>query len=117
MIWLAMILGSVGLGWLLGGGDASENVRSAAAGLPVNLLGLLLGFTIGLYRRERIRLRRTYASPTVAYLGKALLFASAAASVTAVASPVAWPAIVLPATVGAAAVGTAFWVGNLPSRL
>jgi hypothetical protein len=117
MIWMVIVLGSVGFGWLLGHGDAPANLRRAADSLPQNLLGALLGITVGLYRRERIRLRRTYASPTMAYLGKGLLFAAVSAAATAVFAPVAWPPLVLALCAGLIAVGVSVWLGNLPSRL
>jgi hypothetical protein len=117
MIWIALILGSVSLGWLLGEGVLYENFRLAANGLPCYLSGLFLGFTIGLYCRERIRRRRTYASPTMAYIGKGLLFSAIAVAATATASPVAWPPIFLPIAAAVAAAGSSLWIGNLPSRL
>jgi len=117
MIWICLVLGSVGLGWLLGNGDAAANLRAAGADAPASLLTALLGVTLGLCGRDRVRLGRTYASPTAAYLGKALLFVSLAAVAAWTLSPVDAPAL-RPRTfaVGIAA-GTALWLGNLPSRL
>jgi hypothetical protein len=117
MIWIALILGSVGLGWLLGRGDWSDNFRAASDTLVPNLFGVLLGLTTGVYRRERIRRRRTYASPSVAYIGKGILFSAVAVGTTAAASPVAWAPDVLPLASAAAAVGLSLWVGNLPPKL
>jgi len=117
MIWICLVLGSVGLGWLLGSGDAAANLRAAAGDAPGALLTALLGVTLGLCGRDRVRVGRTYASPTLAYLGKALLFVSLAAVAAWTLSPVDAPAF-RPRTfaVGVAA-GTALWMGNLPSRL
>lgn len=117
MIWIALVLGSLGAGWLLGTGDAGRNLRSAGAGLPEHLLTALLGFTGGLYARERIRLHRTHASPTLAYVGKLILFGAAAASAAAVFTPVSWPSSALSLFAVAGAAGLFIWLGNLPSRL
>lgn len=117
MIALVVTIASVGGGWLLGHGDAAANARAAAAGAPVSLLVGLLGLTGGLYGRERIRHRRTHASPTVAYVGKRAALAALAASATFVLSPVAWPAGCLPLFAAAFAAGSAAWVGNLPIKL
>ena len=117
MIWLAMVLLSVGTGWLFGHGDAAANLRAASQAAPVDVAGTLLGVTLGLLNRDRVRLRRTYASPTLAYLGKFGAFASLAAAATFVLSPVAWGPVWLHACAAGAAMGTRSWLGNLPSRL
>jgi len=117
MIWLILIAGSVGLGWLLGGGDAAANVRLASAAGPEFLLTTLLGITTGLCARDRIRLRRTYASPTLAYLGKGLHFAALAVAATAILSPVAWAPYALGLCAALTALGAGIWLGNLPPRL
>lgn len=117
MIWLILMAGSVGLGWLLGGGDAAANLRLASAAGPELLLTALLGVTTGLCARDRIRLRRTYASPTLAYLGKGLFFAALAAGATATMAPVPWPPSAVRFCAGLAAVGAGTWMGNLPPRL
>ncbi|MBV8880233.1 MAG: hypothetical protein JO332_09735, partial [Planctomycetaceae bacterium] len=105
MIWIVLIAGSVGLGWLLGRGDAADNLRTGAASLAQNGLLVLLGVTVGLYGRERVRLRRTYASPTRAYLGKGLLFSALAAAAVHLLAPVAWPTFCLPLSALGAALG------------
>ena len=117
MIWMVLILGSLGLGWLFGHGDVGANLTAATRSLPEHLLGALLGITTGLYRRQRIRLRRTHASPTLAYLGKLFLFAALSMAAPAVLAPVNWPAPVLGICIAAAAVGSSVWLGNLPWRL
>lgn len=117
MIWVALVLASVAGGWLLGRGDASANWRAVSEAAPRELLTALLGVTSGLYARDRVRLSRTYASPTLAYLGKALLFSALAAVATFAMSPVSWPFGVLQSAVWAGAFGLAVWTGNLPTRL
>lgn len=69
MIWIVIFAAAVGAGWLTGHGDAAANARAAAEAAPADLLGALLGLTAGLYGRDRARLGRAYASPTLAYLG------------------------------------------------
>ena len=117
MIWLAVLAASVGAGWLFGHGDAAVNARAAASAAPVGLLVAMLGVTTGLYGRDRVRLRRTYASPALAYLGKRLFMAAAVTAATFVLSPVEWPPAALEALSGAGALGLGVWLGNLPVRL
>lgn len=117
MMWLAIVLGAVGAGWLLGHGDAAANARAAALAAPESLLTAMLGVTVGLYGRDRIRLRRTYASPTLAYLGKVCVFASLAPAAAWTLAPVDWTPSCLPLFAAGVAAGTAVWLGNLPSRL
>lgn len=117
MIWAAFLLASVGAGWLLGHGDAAANARLAAASVSVDLLAAMLGVTLGLCGRDRVRLRRTYASPSLAFVSKLLLFASVAGAATFALSPVAWDIAALHACAAAAAVGACGWIGNLPSKL
>jgi len=117
VIWIVLLAASVASGWLLGQGDAPANWRGFSERAPVDALGALLGVTLGLYGRDRIRLRRTYASPTVAYLGKRLMVAALAAAATFALSPVAWPADSLHAFAAGVAAGAAAWVGNLPPKL
>jgi hypothetical protein len=117
MIWLVLVAAAVGAGWLLGHGDAAANVRAAAAAAPRDLLVVLQGVTLGWCGRDRIRLRRTYASPTLAYLGKLLGFAGLAGAATFAASPVAWGPAWLDAFAASTALGAGVWIGNLPARL
>ena len=117
MIWLVIVAISVAAGWLLGQGDAATHLQAAIAAAPAGGLALLLGVTLGFYGRDRVRLRRTYASPSLAYLGKLLLFASLAASTAWVLAPLAWPRSCLHYFAAAGAAGAAVWVGNLPPRL
>jgi hypothetical protein len=117
MIWLVLVAGSVSAGWLLGQGDAAGNARTALAWAPTDGLVAMLGVTFGLYGRDRVRLRRTYASPSLAFLGKSLFFASLAAAVSWALSPIAWPAPCLHCFAAAGAAGIAVWLGNLPTRL
>ena len=116
MIWIVIFAAAVGAGWLTGHGDAAANARAAAEAAPADLLGALLGLTAGLYGRDRARLGRAYASPTLAYLGKRLLLGAAVAAAVYVLSPVTWPRACLDAF-AAAALGGAVWIGNLPARL
>lgn len=117
MIWLVLVLGSVGAGWLFGRGDLDINLRAAAASAPVHVLTATLGLGFGLYGRDRVRLRRTYASPTLAYLGKLLFFVSISTAALLILSPVAWPLLSLHLPAGGCALGAALWLGNLPTRL
>lgn len=117
MIWAALVLASVGAGWLLGRGDASANLETASSSAPVHLLLVLLGATLGLYGRDRVRLRRAYASPSLAYAGKFLFFAGLAPAATWSLAPVDWPAALLPALAAGCAAGVATWIANLPPRL
>lgn len=117
MIWIAVVLSAVGAGWLLGHGDLSSNTQAAATAAPESLLTVLLGITAGLYGRDRVRLRRTYSSPSLAYAGKLILFASLSAAAAATFAPVDWPLGRLPLSAGGVAAGIAIWLGNLPTRL
>lgn len=117
MIWVALVPAAVGAGWLLGQGDAAANARAAAESARVDLLLALQGVTAGLFARERIRLRRTHASPTLAFLGKRLLLGSLAAAAVFVFSPVDWPPGCLDAFGGASGLGLCLWLGNLPAKL
>ena len=117
MIWAALVLGSVGAGWLLGRGDAAVNLQSAADSSSQPLLLVLLGVTVGLYGRDRIRLRRSWPSPSLAYSGKLVFVAAFAPAATFVLAPVDWPAAWLPGFAAGCAGGAALWLGNLPMRL
>jgi len=117
MIWAAIVLASVAAGWLLGRGDAAANLHAASSSAPEHLLLTLLGVSVGLYGRDRIRLRRTYASPTVSYTGKLLLVAAFSLSATFVLAPVDWSASWLAVFAAGGAGGTALWLSNLPLRL
>ena len=117
MIWIALVLVSVGLGWLLGTGDAAGNLQASMADAPRSLLTALLGLPLGLYGRDRVRSGRTYASPTLAYLGKALLFMSLAAVAAGSLSPLDGPAFHPRYVAVGVAAGMALWLGNLPPRL
>ena len=117
MIWLAMLLGSVGMGWLLGRGDAAVNFRAASASAPEHLLLALLGLTFGWYGRDRVRLRKAYSSPSLAHMGKLVFVASLSAALTWIVAPVDWSASWLPVFAAGCAGGTALWIGNLPTRL
>jgi hypothetical protein len=117
VIWLVAAGASVAAGWLLGRGDAAENLLAARASAPADLLGASLGVSLGLLLRERVRLRRTHASPSLAFLGKRLFHASAVAAAAFAFSPVAWPPSALHALAAAAAAGLALWCANLPLKL
>ncbi len=107
----------MGTGWLAGQGDAAANARAAGSSAPADLLGAMLGVTLGLYGRDRVRLRRTYTSPTLAFLGKRLFLAAVVAVGVYVLFPVAWPRPCLDVFAAAGALGAAVWIGNLPTRL
>jgi len=117
MIWLILVLGSVCAGRLLGQGDAAANLHVASSLAPELLLTLLLGATVGLYGRDRIRLRKSYASPTLAYGGKFCLVGFLAPGATFVLAPVDWPVSWLQGFAAGCAIGAAIWVGSLPPRL
>jgi hypothetical protein len=117
MIWIPWIAAAVGAGWLFGRGDAAENFRRLEESALREGLLALLGVTGGMCLRDRVRLGRTYASPTAAYLGKALFMAALGGAAAYAFSPVAWPARFLDALAAAAALGSALWLGNLPRRL
>jgi hypothetical protein len=117
MIWIAMVLIAVGAGWLFGRGDAAANAQVAIHSAPVDLLGVLQGAALGLLNRDRVRLRRTHASPTISHLGKIWFFASLCGAATFALSPVAWGPEWLHAAAAMTGLGTVAWLGNLPSKL
>lgn len=117
MMWIAAAAASVAAGWLLGRGDAAENFRAARSAAAVDLLGASLGLSLGLLLRERVRLRRTHASPTLAYLGKRLFFTAGVAAAVFAFSPVAWPPSALHSLAVLGASGLALWSSNLPVKL
>ena len=117
MIWMVALLGSIGMGWLLGHGDAEANRRYAVETAPQNLLTLMLGITIGLYGRDRVRMRQAYASPSMSYAAKSLFFASLSLGSAWSLSPLDWPPCCIQASAAACAVGACIWLGNLPPRL
>jgi hypothetical protein len=117
VIWIALTGASVAAGWLLGRGDAAANLQAVREGAPVWSLVLLLGLVAGGYGRDRIRLRRSYASPTRGWLGKMLCGAGLLPGIVFAASPVDWSAGALPGLAALAAAGLAVWLGNLPEKL
>lgn len=117
MIWIALAGVSIAVGWVFGRGDAEANLAAARATSPLWGLVLLLGLTAGGYGRDRVRLRRTYASPTRSWLAKVLLFAGLLSGLTFISAPVDWSPESLPWLAGLAASGLAFWMGNLPEKL
>lgn len=117
MIWLVLLLGAIGSGWLLGRGDLEANLLAAREAAGADLAGLLLGLTLGRMGRDRVRLRRTYASPTLAHVAKSVFFLSLGLSATFVLSPVAWNLSWHHAGVAGAAAGLCLWLGNLPFRM
>jgi hypothetical protein len=117
MIWLIIVLGSVAAGRLLGQGDVAANLRAATSLAPELLLLALFGVTLGLYGRDRIRLRKSYASPSLAYSGKLCFVVSFSAAATFILAPVDWPVWWLHGFAAAGAAGAASWIGNLPPRL
>jgi hypothetical protein len=117
MIWAVLVLSSVAAGWLSGRGDAAENWREAEAGAPAALLLASFGGTLGLFGRDRLRRRISYASPTRSYAGKAVAATALSAAATFVLSPVAWPPGCLLVSAAVFAAGLALWLANLPRRL
>ncbi len=117
MIWIALAGVSIAAGWVFGRGDAEANLAAARLSAPLWSLVLLLGLTAGGYGRDRVRLRRTYASPTRGWLSKVLLFAGLLSGLTFVGAPVDWSPEVLPWLAALAASGLAGWMGNLPEKL
>jgi hypothetical protein len=117
VIWLVIAGAAVAGGWLLGEGDAAANWRTARAAAAADLVGASLGLSVGLLLRERIRLRRAYASPTRSYGGKRVAQAAAVAAAVFALSPVDWPPACLHAFAAAAGAGLALWSGNLPVKL
>lgn len=117
MIWLALALASIGAGWLFGNGNWATNLGIMSDNWGPDLTTALLGVPAGFMLRDRVRLRRSYASPTRAHLAKLVVFASTAAAAAFSLSPVAWDAQCLRVFALFAASGAAFWLGNLPVRL
>jgi hypothetical protein len=117
VIWLVAAGASVAAGWLLGRGDAAENLRAAGARAAVDLIGASLGLSLGLLLRERVRLRLTHASPALSFVGKRLFLVSGVAAATYALSPVAWPPSVLHGLAAAGAAGLVLWSSNLPEKL
>ena len=117
MTWLVLAGAAVAAGWLLGDGDAAENLRAARSRAAVDLLGAAFGLSLGLLARERIRLRRGHASPTVSYAGKRVFLAGAVAACVFAFAPVAWSPECLHAFAALGAAGLALWSGNLPIKL
>lgn len=117
MIWFAVLSAGLGAGWLLGHGELERNLQVVTTWGPRGALVALQGITLGLCGRDRVRLRRAYSSPTLAFLGKRLLLGSLVVVATYAFSPVAWPAEWLDAIAAANAIGWAVWLANLPTRL
>jgi len=116
VIWAVLVGTSVGAGWLLGRGDAAR-LGWAGPEAPRAALLAALALTLGLYGRQRLRLRRDYASPTRAYLGKLVAMTSLAVGATFLFAPVDWPADALYGASTGVAAGGAMWLSNLPRRL
>ncbi len=117
MIWLVIVVASVAAGWLFGHGDVAANARVAAQAAPVDGLVVLLGATLGLFGRDRLRRRLTHASPTLGVLAKLVLFAGLSGAATFLFSPVAWPLTGLHASAVVMAAGLRAWLANLPMKL
>lgn len=117
MIWMALVLASVGAGWLFGRGDATANLQAAAESFSQPILLALLGVTGGLYGRDRIRLRRSWPSPSLAYAGKLVFAAALAPAATFLFAPVDWPLTWLSGFAAGCGGGLGLWLSNLPLRL
>ncbi len=117
MIWIAIALASVSAGWVFGHGDSASNARAAFDRAPTGVLTLTLGVTFGLYARGALRHRRGFSSPTLAYGGKLVFFASMSAAASWTLSPLAWPPESLHVCCAGGALGAGLWIGNLPTRL
>ena len=116
MIWIALVGAAVASGWLLGHGDPAALAWTGPDAPKAGLLASL-ALTLGFYGRERLRLRRTYASPTTAYLGKLAAMVSLAVAATSLFAPVDWPVQALYAAAAGLAGGGASWIANLPRKL
>jgi hypothetical protein len=98
---------------------ASVGARLAAGilTLPVLAAAMLLGVLAGLLRRHRLRERQGFASLTFSYLGKQAVAVALAFYALVSLSPLAPPPWGLYVATVAAALGGAFYVGNLPPKL
>jgi hypothetical protein len=85
--------------------------------IPLSLFLLTLGVLAGMLRRDRARDLVIYSSATFSYIGKFLALAGIAFGVFVALSPFAPPLWTLYPAFGAASVGAATYVGNLPPRL
>jgi len=85
--------------------------------LPVALFSAILGVVAGFLHRDRARDLVLYSSVTFSYLGKVLALSAVAFGAFVALSPFAPPLWSLYPAIGAAAVGTATYVGNLPPKL
>ena len=117
MIWLAVVLGSIAAGWVMGHGNAAANLRAASDLAPELLLVALVGLNLGLYGRDRTRLHRAHASPSLAQLGKLGVVGFLSPAATFVFAPVDWPASWLHGFAAGGAAALAIWIGNWPPRL
>lgn len=116
MIWLVLAGVSVSAGWLLGRGDPAA-LAWTGPDVPKAALLASLCVTLGLFGRDRLRLRLSYASPTRAYLGKLAAMASLATAATCLFAPVDWPVDVLFGSAAGVAAGGGGWISNLPRKL
>jgi len=116
VIWLVLVGAAIGAGWLLGHGNAESLAWTAPEAPKAGLLASL-ALTLGVYGRERLRLRQSYASPTRAYLGKFTAMAGLAVAAAYLLAPVDWPLDVLYGSAAGVAGGGALWISNLPRKL
>jgi membrane associated rhomboid family serine protease len=117
VIWLASAVAAALLGWAFGTGDQSANLRAARTSAPSWGLLILLAATLGGFGRERLRLRRSYASPTRAWLGKTLAAAGLIVLGTFAGTPVDWDPVQVSWAAAGAGLGGALWLANLPRKL
>ncbi len=99
------------------GASAGARLWVATAMLPLLVAAMLVGVQAGLLRRHRLRERQGFASLTFSYLGKQAVAVALAAYVFVALSPLAPLPWALYLAVVMAALGAAFYVGNLPPKL
>jgi len=99
------------------GASAGARLWVAGAMLPLLVAAMLVGVLAGLLRRHKLRERQGFASVTFSYLGKQAVAVALAGYLFVALSPLAplpWALYLASVT---AAIGAAFYVGNLPPKL
>jgi hypothetical protein len=96
---------------------ASVHAEILSASLPVLAAAIGAAVALGLARRERLRSGESFASPTVAYLGKHLAVAGAVSLASYALVPWPLPPAALWWGGGGAATGAFLFVSNLPLKV
>jgi hypothetical protein len=99
------------------GASAGARLWVATAMLPLLMAAMLVGVLAGLLRRHRLRERQGFASLTISFLGKQAVAVALAAYLFVALSPFAPLPWALYIALAIAAMGAAFYVGNLPPKL